>query len=151
SGASRSLSLMVGPRVGCHGAQFSNGGMVCRSLSRGSPMDVGPSTPNPSEDFSSDPSTIDFRASEDLSSDPNTSGVTGGASPFAHGLTPESLPPGFRYRLIEEIGRGGVGVVYRAYDTKLDRPVALKIVLALGHADEQQIKRFRVEVRAAAQ
>jgi serine/threonine protein kinase len=44
-----------------------------------------------------------------------------------------------------------MGVVYRAYDTKLDRPVALKFILVFGHADEQQIKRIRLEGRAAAQ
>jgi DNA-binding beta-propeller fold protein YncE len=54
------------------------------------------------------------------------------------------------YRLEEQIGRGGMAVVYRAYDVRLDRNVALKI-LAPGLApDEAFRKRFSRESKAAA-
>lgn len=55
-----------------------------------------------------------------------------------------------RYRLISELGRGGMSVVYRAVDTRLDRPVALKTIGADLASDPAFQQRFEAEARAAS-
>ncbi len=52
------------------------------------------------------------------------------------------------YRIIEKIGAGGMGVVYRARDERLERDVALKVLPAGALADEEMRKRFRREAMA---
>src|SRR5216117_3899068 len=47
------------------------------------------------------------------------------------------------YELLEEIGHGGMGVVFRARDVALNRIVALKLILAGQFASEREVKRFR--------
>jgi len=54
------------------------------------------------------------------------------------------------YELQEEIARGGMGIVWRARQISLDRPVALKLILAGQMATEREIQRFVREAQAAA-
>lgn len=54
------------------------------------------------------------------------------------------------YRILEQIGAGGMGVVYRAYDNRLDRNVAVKVLPPGALPDERDRKRFRKEAVALA-
>lgn len=54
------------------------------------------------------------------------------------------------YRIINKIGAGGMGEVYRARDTRLDREVAIKVLPAEFAQDADRLKRFEQEARATS-
>ena len=55
-----------------------------------------------------------------------------------------------RYEVLGELGRGGMGVVYRARHRKLDCVVAPELILAGGHVGPEGLARFQTEAKAAA-
>ncbi len=54
------------------------------------------------------------------------------------------------YRILRELGRGGMGIVFEALQVSLDRRVALKVLPGHAHLDSRQLRRFRREARACA-
>ena len=77
-----------------------------------------------------------------------------GDSPQAAGPTPvavDSEPPAVPgFEILGELGRGGMGVVYRARQVALQRTVALKMVLNGAHAGPKELARFRAEAAVIA-
>lgn len=71
----------------------------------------------------------------------------------AIGISSDDVPPGVGqlgdFRLIRELGRGGMGVVYEAEQLSIGRHVALKVLPFAAVLDKQQLNRFKNEARAA--
>jgi serine/threonine protein kinase/Flp pilus assembly protein TadD len=54
-----------------------------------------------------------------------------------------------RYRILDELGRGGMGRVYKALDREIGEPIAIKVLVPAFSADEKMIERFRNELKLA--
>jgi len=75
-----------------------------------------------------------------------------GPATIASAETAEPQPPKQLgdFQLLKEIGRGGMGIVYRAYQQSLDRDVAVKVLLLGAQASREDQARFQSEAEAAA-
>lgn len=74
------------------------------------------------------------------------------ADESGRGRAPEQSTPAQLgdYRIIREVGRGGMGIVYEAVQESLDRRVALKVLPSCAMTDPSAVARFRLEAHAAA-
>ena len=77
----------------------------------------------------------------------------GGTTPTAAATTPSRLGPGSllagRYEIRQQLGSGGMGVVYRAFDRELKEPVAIKTLKPELLGDPTLLERFKQEIRLA--
>jgi eukaryotic-like serine/threonine-protein kinase len=77
-------------------------------------------------------------------------GVAAGATAPATERMVRVVPTVPGYQITGELGRGGMGVVYRARHVRLNRPCALKMILAGAHASPEHVARFVTEAEAIA-
>jgi WD40 repeat protein len=78
------------------------------------------------------------------------SAPAGTQAPLAQANAAAKPLPIAGYEVLGVLGRGGMGVVYKARQVRLQRLVALKMILAGGHAGEEALARFRTEAEAVA-
>jgi predicted Ser/Thr protein kinase/tetratricopeptide (TPR) repeat protein len=98
--------------------------------------------------------TVQRDTVDEEDADPQRTQSHPGVAPSSAGSTahppPVNLPAIPGYEVLAELGRGGMGVVYKARQTSLKRLVALKMILSHAHAGPEERARFQTEAEAVA-
>jgi uncharacterized protein (TIGR03067 family) len=122
------------------GHEWTNGAAACPSCG-GAALPTG-TVPGPAG-----AETLHYTPKAKPAPDPNAA-TLGPDEPAM--VLPVDRPRIQDYEIIDELGRGGMGVVYKAEQLKLKRPVALKMILAGSHAGKDHKSRFQNEAEAVA-
>jgi serine/threonine protein kinase len=116
-------------------------------------QDMAPLTEpeHPPCESAADSTFVRAAGATDLTAGPESSlTVAAGVGNASPERTNRPVPAVAGYEVLSELGRGGMGVVYRARQLLLNRPCVLKMILAGAHADAESIVRFLAEAAAVA-
>jgi WD40 repeat protein len=136
-------SSVTGGRVNSAIAEYLRTADAGQSIDLGVWFERYPDVADELRQFLQDNAAFADRAAPLLSPDPST-------RPESRALTDSICKSFGDFEILEELGRGGMGVVYRARQKSLNRVVALKMVLSGRFASDREMDRFRLEAEAAA-